>query len=133
MSSQTFEEDSDYLKLIREMSKTSGLGEQDSPDIVDEETEMAGRNYQASAQQDLSKLQQQAAASDQITGKLSAAGDVATAGGSAAGNPFVAGAGLALETVGRVDDAKRQQEQAKIDAYNKKIMAQRSAIRNFFA
>ncbi len=48
-------------------------------------------------------------------------------------NPYVAGASLALKTVGAVDDAKRQAEQAKIDAYNKKIMAQRSAIKNFFA
>ena len=69
----------------------------------------------------------------QAQGKLSAAGDVVTGGGAAGGNPYVAGAGLALKTVGMVDDAKRQAEQQKIDAYNKKIMAQRAAIRNFFA
>lgn len=66
-------------------------------------------------------------------GKLSQAGDLTMSGGAAAGNPYVAGAGLALKTVGAVDDAKRGAEQAKIDAYNKKIMAQRSAIRNVFA
>lgn len=64
---------------------------------------------------------------------ISTAGDALMTGGTMGANPYVAGAGLALKTVGAVDDAKRQAEQAKIDAYNKKIMAQRSAIRNFFA
>lgn len=64
---------------------------------------------------------------------LSKVGEATTAAGAAGANPYVAGAGLALQTVGAVDDAKRQAEQAKIDAYNKKIMDQRSAIRNFFA
>lgn len=67
------------------------------------------------------------------TGDVDAAGDTLMAGGTMAGNPYVAGAGLALKTVGMVDDAVRQKEQAKIDAYNKQIMAQRSAIRNVFA
>ena len=48
-------------------------------------------------------------------------------------NPYVAGAGIALQGIGMVDDAKRQNEQAQIDAYNNKIMAQRSAIRNIFS
>lgn len=66
-------------------------------------------------------------------GELSKAGDATTMAGASAGNPYVAGAGLALKTVGAVDDAHRQAEQAKIQAYNNKIMAQRSAIRNIFA
>lgn len=66
-------------------------------------------------------------------GAASQAGGAMMAGGAMAGNPYVAGAGLALQTVGAVDNAVRSSEQAKIDAYNKKIMAQRSAIRNFFA
>lgn len=64
---------------------------------------------------------------------ISEVGDMATAGGLASANPYVAGAGIALKGVGMVDSAVRQQEQAKIDAYNRKIMAQRSATRNIFA
>ncbi len=64
-------------------------------------------------------------------GQLEKAGQTTTA--ASGGNPYVAGAGLALQTVGAVDSAQRQAEQAKIDAYNKKIMAQRLAIRNIFA
>ncbi len=47
-------------------------------------------------------------------------------------NPYVAGAGVALQGVAMVDAAKRNQEQGQIDAYNKKIMAQRAAVRNMF-
>lgn len=65
-------------------------------------------------------------------GSVSQAGDLALTGGAASGNPYVIGGAAALKTVGMIDDAKRNSEQAKIDAYNKKIMAQRSAIRNFF-
>jgi hypothetical protein len=71
-------------------------------------------------------------ASPQSSG-ISEVGDMATAGGMASANPYVAGAGIALKGIGMVDSAKRQQEQAKIDAYNRKIMAQRAATRNIFA
>ncbi len=64
---------------------------------------------------------------------LEKAGAATTTAGMAGGNPYVAGAGLALQTLGQVDSAKRAQEQAKIKAYNDKIMAQRQAVRNMFA
>lgn len=73
------------------------------------------------------------AAANANSATLEKSGDAATTAGMAGGNPYVAGAGLALKTVGQVDSAKRGAEQAKIDAYNKKIMAQRSAVRNIFA
>jgi hypothetical protein len=72
-------------------------------------------------------------AQNQTGSQISQAGQMTTAGGMAAGNPYVAGAGIALQGLGMVDNAKRQQEQAKIDAYNQKIMAQRAAARNIFA
>lgn len=65
-------------------------------------------------------------------GGVGQAGGALTAGGMATANPYVAGAGLTLSAIGMVDDAKRRDEQAQIDAHNKKIMAQRSAIRNVF-
>lgn len=106
-----------YMKLMEERASLM-------PEMEDIEEEAPAVRPQPVAPQ---------TAPDQTSGKLSAAGDTVAMGGAASGNPYVAGAGLALKTVGMVDDAKRQQEQAKIDAYNKKIMAQRSAIRNFFA
>lgn len=58
---------------------------------------------------------------------------LATTAGAAGGNPYVAGGAVALQTLGAVDGAVRNSEQGKIDAYNKKVMAERSAIRNFMA
>lgn len=117
------------------MSRKALQSEVDSGGVVDE----SGEIPDSAGSQDVMKARQMEDAAamqhgpDQKSGKLSAVGDTVTAGGAAGGNPYVAGAGLALKTVGMVDDAKRQSEQAKIDAYNKKIMAQRSAIRNIFA
>jgi hypothetical protein len=65
--------------------------------------------------------------------KLESAGDLAMAGGMAGANPYVAGAGIALKGIGMVDNAKRQQEQAQIDAYNAKVNARRQTFRNMFA
>lgn len=80
-----------------------------------------------------SQVQAPETTADGAGGGISQVGSMATSGGMAAGNPYVAGAGIALQGIGMVDDAKRRQEQAKIDAYNKKIMAQRQAVRNIFA
>jgi hypothetical protein len=73
------------------------------------------------------------AAKPQQDGTVGKVGAGVTTAGMATGQPEVAAAGLALQTFGAVDSAVRSSEQAKIDAYNKKIMAQRSAIRNIFA
>lgn len=75
---------------------------------------------------------QQPSAGAKTSGQVSQLGGAMTTGGMMSGNPYVAGAGLALQTIGQVDDAQRQAEQAKIDAYNKKVMAQRASVRNFF-
>lgn len=111
-------EEQKYLDL---MNSRSNLGEQSSPDMVDDEMPTPKPAPQAAAP----------AAAPKKDAGLDAAGDATMM--ASGGNPYVAGAGLALKTVGMVDDAKRQSEQAKINAYNQKIMAQRSAIRNFFA
>lgn len=125
-------QDREYEELMK--SRALLKKEVDSGGIVDESGDPGeGVGYDAVRQ---SRMAQDGAATAPTPAKssgISGAGDALTTGGAAAGNPYVAGAGLALKTVGMVDDAKRQQEQAKIDAYNKKIMAQRSAIRNFFA
>jgi hypothetical protein len=62
---------------------------------------------------------------DEVADTLTAAGAL---------NPKLAAAGLALKAFGMVDSAKRAQEQASIDAKNKKIMELRSvANRNLYA
>jgi hypothetical protein len=98
-----------------------------SPDIAEME-----KARLAKQQEDAAKIQQASAANTAQGGQLQQAGQAATAAGAAGANPYVAGAGVALQGIGMVDDAKRRNEQAKIDAYNQKIMAQRAAVRNIF-
>lgn len=107
-----------YNDLVEEMA----MGSQDEGfDLM--------QKRQAQMQREQQMLQAQARP-DQSN--LTKTGELTAAGGAAALNPYVAGAGLVLQGAGMVDDAKRKNEQAKIDAYNNKIMAQRSAIRNMF-
>lgn len=92
-------------------------------------------DFAAKAQQDYMAQNQQMLAQGG-SGEMAAldkAGAATTTAGMAGANPYVAGAGMAMQGIAAVDSAKRGQEQAKIDAYNKKIMAERSAIRNLFA
>lgn len=86
---------------------------------------MAARQAQDQAALNASKVQKQS--------ELSEIGNATTTAGALGANPYVAGAGVVLSTVGKIDDGVRANEQAKIDAYNKKIMAQRQAVRNNFA
>jgi len=120
--------DPELRKLMMQSEAFSQLGEQSSPDMA-EDPNMVRQQKQMADQQALATNSQVA----QQGSGISEVGDMATAGGMAAGNPYVAGAGIALKGIGMVDNAKRQQEQAKIDAYNRKIMAQRAATRNIFA
>jgi hypothetical protein len=115
---------------LREQMMTSfGTGEESAPELQD-----PSKDFAANAQADYMKMNQEQLASTAGQGQgLSAAADATTAAGAASANPFIAGAGLAMKGIGMVDSAKRQGEQAKIDAYNRKVMAERSAIRNFFA
>ena len=64
--------------------------------------------------------------------KATQAGDALTAAGAAGANPYLAGAGLALKAFGMVDQAKRAQSQAQIDAKNARLTAMRAASRNIF-
>lgn len=97
------------------------------PDVATMEADMAAKR-----QAEQKKLAGKSAEA-QEGGEAGEAGEKLTTAGFAAQTPYVAGAGIALQGFGMVDDAKRQNEQAQIDAYNNKIMAQRSAIRNIFA
>lgn len=122
-----------YLAAMQARSASEGgdLGEQESPDQIGASDEaMAGKDFNAGANQDQRLLDQQSQANEAKGGKISAAGDATMA--ASGGNPYVAAAGLVLKTVGMADDSKRRQEQAKIDQYNKKIMGQRAAVRNMF-
>lgn len=112
--------------LKKEM-ESGGIGE----DLSEDSSEGVGEEAIASARGQANPEVQ--APGQSKTGGVNMAGDALMTGGAMSGNHYVAGAGLALKTVGMVDDAVRQKEQAKIDAYNKQIMAQRSAIRNVFA
>lgn len=120
--------DPELRKLMMQMQANQGLGEQDSPDM-EEDMDTVRKQKQMADQQALAANSQVA----QQGSGISEVGDMATAGGMASANPYVTGAGIVLKGVGMVDNAKRQQEQAKIDAYNRKIMAQRAATRNIFA
>lgn len=116
------------IAQLRNQELKSMVGEQASPDThLPEEVEVAGKQFDVKSDQAMPSPQ-----ANQTGGQMSQIGGSLTSAGAMSGNPYVAGAGLALQTVGAVDSAKRQQEQAKIDAYNRKIMAQRSAVRNFF-
>jgi len=125
-----------FQELMAQRSNgDSSMGEQPSADVVDpslapEDTNFSTKKTTQAADQ---AMLDKNAAEAQGGGELKKAGDLTTTAGAAGGNPYVAGAGLALQTVGMVDQAKRSQEQAKIDAYNRKIMAQRSATHNMFA
>lgn len=116
------------IAQLRNQELKAMVGEQSSPDTyLPEEVEVAGKQFEVNTEEAMPSPQ-----ANQTGNQLSQAGGALTTAGSMSGNGAVAGAGLALQTVGMVDQAKRQQEQAKIDAYNRKIMAQRAAVRNFF-
>lgn len=115
-----------YLKLMEERS--SLLPE----DFSMEQEEMAAPRAD-NTQLAMAGQQKAVAEANAKSGTLETAGDATMAGGMATANPYVAAAGLVMKTAGQVDSAKRNAEQAKIDAYNKKIMARRSAVRNIFA
>lgn len=105
------------------------MGGEESPELQDPSKDFAAnaqKDYMATSQAGMAGQSPEMAVADKAGGALAT-------GGAAAANPYVAGAGLAMQGVAAVDSAKRQQEQAKIDAYNKQIMAERSAIRNLFA
>jgi hypothetical protein len=121
----------DSDKKIHDLMKTrSMMAPQESmaPAMVADEAIPQGAG--AKALQDPTMASQ---AQTNQASSLSNIGGAATTAGMASANPYLAGAGLTLQAIGMVDNAKRQQEQAKIDAYNKKIMAMRSASRNLFA
>ena len=120
-------EELEYIRMLKEgkpATTTSYYGEQASPDIVGDEDDAV------TAKSEVNPAVDNSARSP--SGKLALVGETTTAAGAATGNPYVGAAGLVLSTVGKVDDAKRAQEQAKIDMYNKKIMGKRAAVRNLF-
>lgn len=129
------EEEKKLQAYMDAINARSEMGEQASPDTSGaEDTEMAGKDFAANANAQYTQVSQAGAAeAADGAGQISQVGDATTSAGMMTGNPYVAAAGLAMKAVGSVDSAKRQQEQGKIDAYNKKIMAQRSAVRNLFA
>lgn len=127
------------LKMIRDSMYKSevaeSVGEQASADTVGaEDTEMASKNFSQNAEAQYQQVSSAGAAqAAKGAGDMEKAGGLTMGAGAVSGNPVIGGVGLGLTAIGMIDSAKRQQEQAKIDAYNKKIMAQRSAIRNMFA
>lgn len=127
------EENEDFAtKQLQDiMGARSMLGEQPTSDVAAFEEEQAMKRQEA-MRNDQEALAAVSGQAQQPSG-VAQAGQMTTAGGMAAANPYVAGAGIALQGIGMVDNAKRQQEQAKIDAYNRKIMAQRASVRNLFS
>lgn len=126
-------------------SPTGSAGMGMSPEEV-ERMKRYNADVRSGAVQDLSTLEEGVGA-DQATGKTkeqvmsptpagptdkNKAVDTASTGMMMSGNPYVMAAGLALQGVNQVDQAKRASEQEKINAYNRKVMQQRSAIRNMF-
>ena len=112
-----------YARLTEEMSML--------PDELDTST-FGIESMRAKQKAEADALNAMSAQNMAQGGGVKKTGDLLTAGGAAGMNPYVAGAGLTLSAIGMVDDAKRRNEQAQIDAHNKKIMAQRQAIRNIF-
>lgn len=126
------DEEKKIQAYIDAINARSGLGEQAQPDVSGAD-DMETKNFEANAQQQYGQVADAGAANAGQGSDIQKAGQLTTGAGAAGANPYVAGAGVVLQGVGMVDSAKRQNEQAKIDAYNKKIMAQRSAVRNLFA
>lgn len=121
---------------MREIALKAMQAEMASGAVTDE----SGDIPESAGEQDVMKVRQMqdqaainASAGAQGSGELEKAGQLTTGAGAAAQNPAIAGVGLAMQGIGMVDSAKRNEEQAKITAYNNKIMAERSAIRNLFA
>lgn len=112
-------------------SKYNDLVEEMAMGSYDEDFDLMQKR-QAQMQREQQMLQAQSQDTTSQNSGVGQAGSALTTGGMAAANPYVAGAGLTLQAIGMVDNAKRKNEQAKIDAYNNKIMAQRAAIRNMF-
>lgn len=134
MSKTTDTRYDEYLsrKALQASMADGGITDESVDDLSGGMEESAGADEVMKARQ----AQDQAALAGnraQGGGELEKVGGATMAAGAIGGNPAVAGAGLALQTIGAVDSAHRASEQSKIDNYNKKIMAQRSAIRNIFA
>ena len=113
------------------MSAYNKLIEDQAMGDYDEEFDLM-KQRQLQMQKEQQALQANSAQAEQPS-SIGNAGSALTTTGAMTANPYVAGAGLTLQAIGMVDSAKRKSEQAKIDAYNNKIMAQRSAVRNMFS
>ena len=64
------------------------------------------------------------------TSELSQLGSLATTGGAATANPYIAGAGLALQTAGMIQQAKQNQRNAQYTAEVNRVNARQQAINN---
>ena len=115
-------------------SKYNDLVEEMAMGSYDEDFDLMQKR-QEQMQREQQMLQAQSQATTSQNSGVGQAGSALTTGALAApspASPYIAGAGLTLQAIGMVDNAKRKNEQAKIDAYNNKIMAQRASIRNMF-
>jgi hypothetical protein len=101
----------------------NGLGEQSSPDIAPVTENDAYVNAIRSNKQTAAAPQAPAG-----SGGLSSIAGMATAGGMATANPALAGAGLALQTMGKIQEQKAAQRNATYQAEVAKINARQDAI-----
>lgn len=131
MSKDLLNDEETLKKYLEDIEARASLGQQDSPGMVvgaEDDTVQAQNRFDAKMAENANQVKASAGNSD-----LQNAGAVTTGAGAVSGNVALGGAGLAIQTVGMIDSAKRKEEQAKIDAYNNKLMAQRQAVRNMFA
>lgn len=113
----------DWMDKEAEQNRAnSGLGEQASPDIAPPTDNEA---YIAAA------TKRQASAAPVVppdVSTLSNLGSAATIGGTATANPYLAATGMALQTMGQIQDRKAQQKNAQYQAEVAKINARQDAI-----
>jgi hypothetical protein len=112
--------------MYRDLQKTRAMmAQQQAPSVIPQDTE-AEDSTAPKAPTDTQQVSSMGKPSkiDEVADTLTAAGAL---------NPKLALAGLALKAFGMVDSVKRTQEQAQIDAKNRKLMAMRSANTNNFA
>lgn len=121
------EEDLDAMRMG--MAQTSNPSAEPTAEMPTGDSTSAD-NMKAAQEKDAAA---QAANRETGTSKVGQAGDVTMAAGTASANPYVMAAGVALKGAGMISDATRASEQSGIDNYNKRIMAERSAIRPMFA
>jgi hypothetical protein len=126
--------DSDLKKLLENMDAQSSMGQQESPDVQSEES-VYNPKYIEAIQARQAAAAPIGAQGMQQASDISKIGSMATAAGAvpSPATPYLMGAGLGLQALGMVSQAKQQEKRAKYEAEVAKATARQRAIDNLAA